>query len=188
MKQANHESVKAFAEHLHVERRGDHGRRKVGAAARLARRTMAGARHAVGKTTGSGPMSSKVEVEPMSTMKRWELGSLPEFMHETRMFTTFRRVLWKYHSWVQATVLGEYDPMYPRFVRGMVKSIEVIWLMCAEAVVFILVYQDYGCNKYTNERDCKDQIHPLDPSSSACVWDSEVYEACMEFEPAASDT
>ena len=121
-------------------------------------------------------------------MQRWAMASFPEFVHETRISKTFSRVIWTHHSWVQASVFGRYDPMYPRYVRGMVKSIEVLWLMCAEAVVvFIISYQDFGCDRF-GDFDCHKKPHPHDPSLPMCEWDAAYYPACFEFQPSPSDT
>ena len=110
-------------------------------------------------------------------------------MHETSLFKTFSRVIWKHHSWIQATVFGTYDRLYPRYVRGMVKLIEVLWLMGAEFVVVILLLeQDYGCDKFANRRECEKRAHPVDHTLPMCTWDPKYYPRCTEFEPSPTDS
>ena len=113
--------------------------------------------------------------------------SLPDFVSDKSLCVTFCRALRDNHSLLSASALAEYDPIVPRYIRTCVLGIGLLWLMAAEALLFLYSNPDLGCEEILGEQECLAMSSPYDPTVDACSWDWETLPHCNFEEPNEDD-
>lgn len=84
----------------------------------------------------------------------------PEFVQEHSLCTTFRRVLMENHPILEAFAWGPFDPVVPKYIRVQVLALTLLWLMAAEALLYMMLYPDLGCNDFPTEAECIGMTSP----------------------------
>ena len=126
-------------------------------------------------TTASGPSKSlrqlredaNIDNEKLTTdeksrrnIKALSEASLPSFVSDKTICHTVFNVMMDGHSWLSASGFGPFSPVTPRPTRTIRFAIEVIWLMCSEALAFQFCYADLGCATYRTKDSCETLQNP----------------------------
>ena len=93
-------------------------------------------------------------------IKAWSEASLPAFVSDKTVCHTVFHVMMDGHSWLNASGVGPFSPVTPRPTRTILFAIEIIWLMCSEALAFQFCYADIGCATYTTQELCERVKNP----------------------------
>jgi hypothetical protein len=73
---------------------------------------------------------------------------------ERSLCATYRRVLLENHPVLAGFAFGSFDPVVPKYIRVQLLGLQMLWLMAAEALLYMMLYPDLGCDAFLTETDC----------------------------------
>ena len=124
------------------------------------------------------------------TYHELERESYPDWVHDSKMTATFIRAFSENHSFLVNSGLGPFSWQFPRPLRAVLLFTELLWVMVAQAVVFMLLFPDLGCEAFTTYDQCMSMTSPYG-DGDGCIWHPDLVGGldppCTNMEPDPDD-